>query len=208
MAQTGRGVPGTSRTPGELFYVGAAGRPVASRDPEQCCRATGQPDGQTDHPGAGVAGLGGVSHDLSGTGCGREGVPFDEDGSSGDAVACTDGGHAEGISLHHVHQPDPPNAVAETHEGYRPAESLYARGNAAGTGKDQEDPAGKRGDHHDRDLETAADDPGGAGTMCLIHREVRVLNSPGSQDTINAKYTWDSITRMYEECYRKVLQGE
>jgi glycosyltransferase involved in cell wall biosynthesis len=45
-------------------------------------------------------------------------------------------------------------------------------------------------------------------TTLLSNPDLSKTLGKNARDTINAKYTWDSITRMYEECYRKVLQGE
>lgn len=117
--------------------------------------------------------MGGVPHGLPGTGCDREGVPLDEGRSPGDAAQRESGGHVERISLHCIPQFDPPDAVAETHEGYGSPEALYAGGGAAGIGEDQEDPVGKRRGHHDGVHEKATDDPGDTGGMRLTQREVR-----------------------------------
>lgn len=47
--------------------------------------------------------------------------------------------------------------------------------NSSGTGKDQVDPTGERGGHHDKDLEKATDDPRDAGSMGLTRQKVRDL---------------------------------
>ena len=85
-----------------------------------------------------------MPHGLPGTGCHREGIPVDENRSPGDAAQDENRSHAEGISLHHLPQPDPQDAPAETYEGYRSIKALYLGGTAAGTGKDQEGQVGKR----------------------------------------------------------------
>lgn len=90
------------RATGEIFCVRTLGRSVTYRDPEQRRRATGQPDGKADHPSPRIAGLEGVPHRLLGTGYHREGIPFVENRSPGDAAQRGDRSHAEGVSLHYI----------------------------------------------------------------------------------------------------------
>ena len=165
MAQTRRGGPGVGRPSGEICCIGTAGWPIANRDLEQRRPPTSQPDGKADHSGPRVTGLGRVPHDLPGTGCHREGIPLDENRSAGDAAQGENRSHAEEISLRHLPQPDPPDASAETYEGYRSAGALHLEGLLLGTDEIKKIRLANREVITTRS-QTATDDPGDPRSMC------------------------------------------